>query len=271
MKPTVSILAVAFAALFIFACSEDNSVVNPNATRLVADQDYYPRETGTFWLYRFDTTGVTGPTVKDVYRRKSTIRGKYRLNGVEYAVQENETTRGIETTYDTIFVRKGDNGIHATSFTLQTLADFLGLTGLGIDIPKEILLIPLDAEPGTSWSIFSFEYDLIVTFYFRVTARFEGTESVVTDNRTYKNCARIRVDLEALLPFPNPLTPTRINETGRFWFIKPGGLVVGDGSQIIFDILEGGFPNILNIPKRRVHQEVIAMDIVQPNDSCAFR
>ncbi len=270
------LLVIILGGLLSGGCSEDSVTVLADAEPIVADQQYYPTEPETFWIYRFDTTGVTGPTVKDAYRKKSSIRSSMKLDSLYYAVQVNETAQGIDVTMDTIFIRKDAKGVYASSFLLQGATGIPGLPGLTIDIPKEVMLMPYPPETGGTWDIFKIEYTIgFITFYFRAKASYITTEPVTTDYMTFRNCVRIRILVEALLPNPedptNILNPLRINETGSFWFTRPGGLVMADGKQIVFDLLDGRFPNILNPPQRRIHQEVTAMDIVQPDDMCIYR
>ncbi len=260
--------AVLLLAGILNSCSDDPTIITGNAVPLMADAHYYPTEQGTFWKYRIDTTGEKGPTVRDVRRRTDRIQGMTRIDGLDYAVQVTEKTEGAFIEYDTLYVRKDAAGVHISSPQLRRFSGFGGIPGLP-PFPKEYLLVPSQLGSQSSWDIVRFEFSPLPLVNIRVlvTAAFLGRETVQTDDRTFKECAKIRVTLNIEYPNPdNPLFPVRINDAADFWLARPLGLVVGDGAQSIFTLIEGGIP--LQQLKRRVHMEVIGMDIVQPAGIC---
>ena len=273
MKNAVPIL---FAVVLIsgFSSCNDTTVISGSGQPFLFDQHFYPTEIGTFWNYRVDTTGQSGPTVRDVSRITARIRGSIVLDSLQYTVQENETISGANTTFDTLYIRKDGEGIHLSSPSLRQgfggpLSGFIG------SFPKEFLILPANLESTSSWNIINFEFNQIPIFpiYFRVNASYLGKETVQTDFKTYKECARIRIDIDARFPNPqNPtdfLNPLIIKENASFWLARPLGLVVGDGSSLVFTLLSGQIP--LSLTKRRVHQEVMGLEIVQPHDPCNGR
>lgn len=255
--------------LCIMSCDNTTSVVTGDAKPFYSDQQYYPTEEGTFWRYRIDTTGATGGTVRDVGRRTSRIFGKTLLDSVEYTIQMDETIKGITTTYDTLYVRKSDQGVFFTSPQLRAMGGLSALLGA---FPKEIQIIPPSLESSSSWSILNFEYTQIPFFpiYFRVTAAYLNKESIQLDYGTFKDCIKIRVTVDARFPNPqdptNILNPLVINESASFWLSRPLGLVAGDGAEVVFALMQGKLP--LSIAQRRMHQELIGYDIVQPSGTC---
>jgi hypothetical protein len=269
MKRLLSLMISLPVLLVWAACNDAPTVVSGDAKTFLADQHYYPSDEGTFWRYRIDTTGVSGGTIRDVGRRTARMFGKIRIDSLDYAVQTNETVSGITTTNDNVYIRHSDQGVFLSSPQLQ---DFGRVIPFLSSFPKEIQIIPASLETSTSWSILNFEFTQIPLFpiYFRVTAAYLNRESVQIDMGTFRDCIKIRVDIDAR--FPNPQTPQDllnpliIKESANFWLSRPIGLVMGDGSEVVFSLLEGRLP--LNIPRRRMHQELLGYDIVQPNGSC---
>ncbi|MDH7515159.1 MAG: hypothetical protein QHI48_04705 [Bacteroidota bacterium] len=270
----VIILSLACTAFLMTSCSDDTTVVTANAVPFLVDQQYYPTEEGTFWRYRVDTTGVTGPTVRDVSRKTSRMVGTIRIDSLVYAVQVNETVSGVTTTRDTVYIRKDAQGVHGSSPALRNFSGLGSILPNFPSFPKEYLLIPADISSRSSWDILRFEYNQIplIPIRFIVTASYLGRETIQTDDRSFRECAKIRVSLDIRLPnLQNPqdiLNPIVIQEDADFWFSRPLGLVVGDGAQTIFTLLEGGLP--FTPARRRVHMEVIGYEIVQPTGRCLF-
>ncbi len=267
------ILPALLLTLALGSCSK--SPVSSGGEPIYADQQYYPTLKGTFWTYRIDTTGSDGRTVRDVQRQTSRIIGSMEGDSGIYAVQVNEVSAGVDVTFDTLYIRKSGRGVHFTSPALR--AGLLpNLPGIG-SFPSELLLVPFPLEEtyGTTWSILNFEFNQIPLFpiYIRVKAAFIGYETVTTDTRTFKNCARILVTIDARFPnLQNPqdlLNPTIIKENASFWLCRPLGLVMGDGSSLLFALLGGRLP--FTLQRRRVHQELLNCDIVQPKDPCVER
>jgi len=263
------VLLPAVAALLLFSCDDAPTVVNSGDRIFYSDQGYYPTEENTFWRYRIDTTGVSGLTMRDVIRRTSRIFGRINIDSLEYTLQINENVGGVNTTYDTLYIRKTESGVYLSSPQLQTFSRFGSFLG---DFPKEVLLIPASLSSASTWNIINYQFDQIPFFpiYFRVSASFLNKESIQLDLTTFKECIKIRVDIDARLPnLQNPqdfLNPTIIKESANFWLSRPLGLVAGDGSEVVFVLLQGRIP--LALVKRRMHQELIGFDIIQPKSEC---
>jgi hypothetical protein len=131
-------------------------------------------------------------------------------------------------------------------------------------------------NPGfqATWDIITIEFNQIPLFpiYFRVKGRYLGTGDVQTQRGTLKQCAHTVITIEARFPNPedptNILNPLLINEKADFWFTRPYGLALIDGSEAVFILLRGGLPLQRNFAKMR--QELTDMNIVQPSPVCSW-
>lgn len=276
-----SVLSLALVVL-LSSCSDSPSSAS---TLLVADQQYYPVTPGSQWTYRIDSVGTSGVLVRDVERRTVRIGGTLRIADTAWTIQSTETTAGATTTRDTTYVRKSDIGLFFSSPALQAAGQLPGLFG-GVSIPRELLVLPTAAREGDSWEIYRITFSLpnipLLQYYIKVDADHLGTETVTTDRDVWRNCARIRMRVDILLPNPtdptNILNPLRIRAEASFWFIRPFGLVMGDGSELVFRLVRGNPLAILqaifagsSTTGRRLHQEVLTMDVRQPDDPCVTR
>jgi hypothetical protein len=264
---TLSLCTIAIALLA--ACAEDAPPVSSNGERIYADQQYYPVTTGTVWEYRIDTTSTGGQNFKDIGRRFSTIGGIADFDSVAYTIQQNRTVSGGSETTDTLFVRKNRDGVYLSTPGLRQLAMLPSFPGVDLGtIPREILLLPYAAIPGTFWRVFNFEFNQIPIFpiYFRVQGEFVGVQNVRTDWMEFKDCMRIRLSIDARFPNlqdpTNILNPLLIKESADFWFTHPGGLVLADGSKAVFAFLGGALPLSPTFGRQRL--EVVSMNLVQP-------
>ncbi len=259
-----SLLVLVFAS-----CTEAPPEVTMDGTPVYADMQYFPTGVGSAWEYRIDTTG-NGNTSKGVAQVRSVIAGTRRIDSVDYAVQVNQIISGAGSEFDTLFVRKTAQGVMISSPGLLQLASVSLIPGLPIeDIPREFLAVPAPGTFQSEWQIFNFEFNPIplVTVYYRINGRFRGIENVQTDQRLYRDCARVTLTIEAQIPNPeNILVPFRINESADFYYTRPHGLVVADGSNAIFTLLRGGLP--LGLEYNRTRQEVITFDIPPPDPFC---
>ncbi|MDX9759753.1 MAG: hypothetical protein RBU27_11385 [Bacteroidota bacterium] len=267
-----SILVLTAIAVVLFAaCAEDAPTVRTTGAALLADAGYYPTLPDSRWEYRIDSTrgGVTQTGAAIV--RARTI-GVFANDSVEYRIQVNEIIRGTAVEYDTLYARKAEEGVRLSSPGLQTFSNLPNLPGLQIgEIPRDFLVVPYTSFLGT-WDILSIEFNQIplLSIYFRVKGRNLGIADARTDLRTFRQCARVQLIVEAQFPNPqNPtdfLNPVRLNETADFYFTRPQGLVLAEGSAAIFRLLRGDIP--LDRSYARVRQEVTAMDIAQPDPFC---
>jgi hypothetical protein len=256
--------------LFVFsACTDDPPAVSSEGISVLADMQYYPVLEGSQWEYRVDTT-ANGQTARGVGQIRSMIMGEKDINEVTYAVQVNQVIRAQEVSFDTLYVRKTAQGVLMSSPGLQQLSAIALIPGLPIeDIPTEFLAVPAPGTFQTEWQIFNFVFDQIplVVVYYRIIGRFRGYQDVVTDQRTFRNCARATISIEAQFPNPdNILVPIRINESADFYYSRPHGLVVVEGSDAIFTLLRGGLP--LDLQYNRSRQELISQTIPQPDPFC---
>jgi hypothetical protein len=271
-SPVLSILPL--LVLAVIGCAKDDAVTSAGVKLIYADQRFYPVERGSFWSYRIDTIGTDNIWVRDVERKIVHMGGMMRLDTTEYTVQINETQAGVDVSFDTVYVRKSHDGAFFTSAALRGFSALSGLPNLP-SFPKELMLIPYPLESTQQWSILNFEYNQIPLFpiYFRVSATNMGIETVIADNKTFRNCTRILVQISARLPnLENPadyMNPTIINENASFWLSRPLGLVMGDGSSLVFALINGQLP--LTAQRRRIHQELLNFDVVQPDDPCVGR
>jgi len=269
------ILTALLLALFTGDCTDEPPIVTAGAGVLVADMRYYPTFAETIWRYRIDTTNPAGGMVMNAAQRVSRITGAQEYNGLRYAVQVDENTDADGVTFDTLFVRKSDSGLYVTSPALRTLGRLPGFPGLNIQIPPEFKLFPYPLETAGSWQILNIEFNQIPFFpiYVRVNADRVGRESAVTSAMIFKDCQKVRFRLDARLPNPedptNFLNPLVLREDATFYFARPLGLVMGDGSQLLFTLLTGQIPTTQS--RKRVHVEATFLDVVQPNDPCGNR
>jgi hypothetical protein len=272
MKRLASLLILLPFLALLPSCQDTTPIVSADSKVFYVDQHYYPSLEGSMWRYRIDTTGAASGTVRDVGRRTSRMYGTVKLDSTEYRLQIDDTVMGLTTTTDSLYVRQSSEGVFVTSPNLRnfaTLATFLG------SFPKEIMIVPGTLQPGMFWSILNFEFNQIplLQIYFRVSAQYMNKESVQLDMGTIKDCIRIRVDVRAQFPNPqNPqdiFNPIRITETADFWLSQPLGFVMGDGAEAVFALLRGQLP--IGLPERRMHQELLGCDIVQPSGGCTGR
>lgn len=257
-------------AVLLPACTGDPAPVTTSGTELFADQQYYPDREGSWWEYQLDSASV-----KDIARVRSRIIGSRVVDSLTYSVQVNEDRRGGQVATDTQYIRKTDVGIMMSSPGLQDLGSFPVIPGgPGVEIPKEFLIIPFNPGFQATWDIVTIEFNQIPIFpiYFRVKGRYIGTGDVATLRGTLKNVARITVSIEARLPnLENPtdfLNPLILNEKADFYFTRPYGLALIDGSAAVFTLLRGGLPLASSFPKLR--QELLDMNIVQPQPVCSW-
>lgn len=268
----IYIFTVLLLPLLWSDCSKEPAIVTASAGVLVADMRYYPTFPETIWRYRIDTTSPAGGMVINTAQRVSRIAGLQDYNGLRYTIQVDENSDINGLTYDTLFIRKSDSGLFVTSPALRTLGRLPGFPGLNIQIPSEFKLFPYPLETAGIWQILDIEFNQIPLFpiYVRVSGARIGRESAVTGAMTYKDCQKVRFRVDARLPNPqdptNFLNPLIISEDATFYFARPLGLVMGDGSQLLFTLLTGQIPTTQS--RKRVHVEAIFMDIVQPNDPC---
>lgn len=257
--------------VFFSACTEDAPTLHSDGTALYADAGYYPSLPGNEWEYRIDSLRG-GVTQRGVATLQARTLGTFTSGDVEFRVQVNATSQGMETEYDTLYVHKSGEGVRLSSPGLQSLSGLPNLPGLSPgDIPRDFLIVPYTTFQS-SWDILNIEFDQIplLTIYFRLKGRYLGLSEAVTDLRTFPVCTRVQLIYEA--QFPNPENPTdifnpvRINETAEFYFTRPQGLVLAEGSAAIFLLLRGGIP--FDRSYARVRQEITGMNITQPDPFC---
>lgn len=266
-------LLLSAALLLLFAgCAEDAPTVSDSGATLLADAGYYPMLPESRWLYRIDSIrgGQTQSGVAEI--RALTLPMVFANDSVEYRVQVNEVRSGATVEYDTLYVRKGEDGVRLSSPGLQALSGIPAIPGINIsEIPRDFLIVPYTTFQG-SWDIFNLEFSPIplLTIYFRVKGSYRGLTDVTTTMRTFRQCARVQLTFEALFPNPqNPtdfLNPIRLNETADFYFTRPQGLVLAEGSAAVFRLLRGDLP--LDRTYARVRQEVTDLAITQPDPFC---
>ncbi|GEM_PF-1296845 len=253
-------------------CGETDTVVVSGAREIWHDAKWYPTTIGSVWRYRIDTTDASGDLVPGVFRRTTRIIGDITYDGKRYVVQVNEDVAANTVSFDTTYIRKADDGLYFSSPSLLMLSNLPGIPGSGSGIPRDFKLLPYPLESTPGWEIFNYDIELIPFFkpHIYINARNLGLETVVTEMQTFRDCLRIRIDLDILLPNPqdptNIFNPLIIKEDASFWFGRPLGLVAGEGSQLLFVLLTGRLP--LRASSMRTHLELTGMDIRQPASRC---
>ncbi len=270
MRTIIILFFNVIAVLAVTACTDDAAPVSTTGGELFADQQYYPVLEGSSWNYRIDSANVTG--IAEVRAR---MIGNRTVDSLVYAVQANEVIRSGSVEVDTQYIRKTDVGVMMSSPGLLQLGSITVIPGgPAIEIPREFLIIPFNPGFQANWDILNIEFNQIPIFpiYFRVKGKYIGTGEVVTQRGTLRNCARITVSIEARLPNledpTNFLNPLLINEKADFYFTRPYGLALIDGSQAVFTLLRGGLPLASSFPK--IRQELVDMNIVQPSPVCSW-
>ncbi len=265
------ILMLVIAVLFLASCAEDAPTVNSEGVMLLADAGFYPTLAGNIWEYRVDSIR-SGVTQKGVAMIRATTEGTFANDSVEYRIQVNEISSGMNVDYDTVYVRKASEGVRLSSPGLQSLSGLPSLPGFSLgEIPRDFLVVPYTSFLGT-WEILTIEFNQIplITIYFRVKGKNLGVSDAATELRTFQDCAHVQLIIEAQFPDPqNPtdfLNPIRLNETADFYFTQPQGLVLAEGSAAVFRMLRGDLP--LERSYTRVRQEITSLSIVQPDPFC---
>ena len=281
MKKLLAIIP-AFALLLccLSSCSQKSDPVSSSGQRVLVDAHYYPTLPETVWHYRVDSTGADKKTVRDAYRLNARITNEtFMNNDTAYAVQVNETVTAAGSTYDTLYARKDERGVFMSSPVLRGFSLLGQYPQLGQflsgDFPKEFMIVPLHPEYVTNWDILRFDLTGIplIQVYFHVTAQYMGREDVSTAGGIYKECAKVRISVDATFPNPqdptNILNPIRIKDKADFWLARPLGIVVGDGAESIFLLMNGRIPLSLTPSSKTLHMEVLDMSIAQPSGPCA--
>jgi hypothetical protein len=260
--------------LLVASCTQKEDPVSTTGERVLVDAQYYPTLPETVWQYRMDSTGADRKTVRDVYRVEARLTGEtFVSNDTLYAVQLNETVKPSGSTFDTLYVRKDDRGVFMSSPPLRGFS-LLSQFGLG-NFPKEFMILPLHPEYVTVWDIIRFDFTQIplLNIHFYVTAQYMGREAVTTSAGVFKDCAKVRISVDAVFPNPqNPtdiLNPIRIRDNADFWMARPLGIVVGDGAESIFLLMNGRIPLSLGGSTKKLRMEVLDMSIAQPTGPCA--
>jgi hypothetical protein len=277
MKKRLALLAF---TLLVASCTQKEDPVSSTGERVLADAQYYPTLPETVWHYRVDSTGADKKLVRDAYRVNTRVTGgTFVNNDTVYAVQVNETVKPTGSTYDTLYIRKDDRGVFMSSPVLRGFSLLGQFPQLGQflsgDFPKEFMILPLHPEYVTNWDILRFDLTgiPIIQVYFHVTAQYMGRENVTTSAGVYKDCAKVRISIDATFPNPadptNILNPIRIRDNADFWMARPLGIVVGDGAESIFLLMNGRIPLSLTPSTKKLRMEVLDMSIAQPSGACA--
>jgi hypothetical protein len=274
-KFAAAVLAVFCMGCLLSACSEGDPETPPDAKIFYADQQYYPTGDGTRWSYRIDTISAANQTTKDVSRKYCWIVGPRDIDTtggtVRYVLQVNDVKTGTSTTRDSLYIRKNSGGVYVSSPQLLLLAQIPLLAQFGISFPKEFLILPQYVQPGLSWSILNLEFNQIPLYpiWFRVNATYLAKETLKLDSMTVKDCAKIKLDIDARFPNiqdQNPLNPLLIKESATFWLSRPFGLVAGDGSEAVFLMLSGQLP--LTTVSRHVRHELTHLELPMSAGDC---
>ena len=240
----LSLLFPLLLVMLLVSCTDPAPVERTNGDELLRDQMYYPLTPGTEWEYRIDTTSATGVKYPDIGRRISTIVGTVGIDGEEWTVQRDETRYDANVTVDSTYIVRRTDGVYLSSPSLRNLEGLPSLPIIGdLQFPKEFLSVPFTATPGMNWTIFQFQQAQfpIYSIDIALTGTFVGIESVVADAITYKECAHVKMRFRVTVSIVGQ-QGISMDESADFWYTRPHGLVVADGSIAVFGLIGGSFP-----------------------------
>jgi hypothetical protein len=197
----------------------------------------------------------------DIGRRISRIVGTMMIDGEEWTVQRDETRYNADVTVDSTYVLRRADGVYLSSPTLRNLEGIPDIPLIGdLQFPKEFLVIPFNASPGIQWTIFEFQQSQFPLYSLEIslTGSFIGIESVEASDITYRDCAHVRMRFRVLVNIVGQ-EGINIDEAADFWFTRPHGLVVADGSIAVFGLIAGSFP--MGGQSGTAHYELIRVDL----------
>ena len=229
MKKTVflrwiqPILILSLACAFTFAATAQN---------------YYPADIGNMWVLE-SSDGIEQTTYS--------LEGPEIINGEEYIllkISTREISSG-ETETDQYFLTVDSDAIKLHRIVLED-----AIAVLTADFPTPVTFFPLQLVLGDKWQIVAdaeAKLEIGLTLSGKSITNFEvvGTEDIVTPRGTFRNCAKVRLDLE--LTAGGFLS---LDSTTYQWFAPDVGPVQYENSDgIIFSLKDLNLPTMPEPPQ----------------------
>lgn len=198
-------------------------------------QNYYPADIGNMWVLE-SSDGIEQTTYS--------LEGPEIINGEEYIllkISTREISSG-ETETDQYFLTVDSDAIKLHRIVLED-----AIAVLTADFPTPVTFFPLQLVLGDKWQIVAdaeAKLEIGLTLSGKSITNFEvvGTEDIVTPAGTFRNCAKVRLDLE--LTAGGFLS---LDSTTYQWFAPDVGPVQYENSDsIIFSLTD---LNLLTMPE----------------------
>ncbi|RKU39240.1 hypothetical protein C6496_02575 [Candidatus Poribacteria bacterium] len=201
-------------------------------------QNYYPADIGNMWVLE-SSDGIEQTTYS--------LEGPEIINGEEYIllkISTREISSG-ETETDQYFLTVDSDAIKLHRIVLED-----AIAVLTADFPTPVTFFPLQLVLGDKWQIVAdaeAKLEIGLTLSGKSITNFEvvGTEDIVTPAGTFRNCAKVRLDLE--LTAGGFLS---LDSTTYQWFAPDVGPVQYENSDgIIFSLKDLNLPTMPEPPQ----------------------
>ena len=201
-------------------------------------QNYYPADIGNMWVLE-SSDGIEQTTYS--------VEGPETINGEEYILLKisNEELSTGETETDQYFLTVDNADIKLHRIILED-----AIATLTADFPTPVTFFPLQLVMGDKWQIVAdaeAKLEIGLTLSGKSTTHFEvvGFEEVVTPAGTFRNCAKVRLDLE--LSAGGFLS---LDSTTYQWFAPDVGPVQYENSDgLIFSLTDFNLPTMPEAPQ----------------------
>ncbi len=223
LRWTQPLLILSFTCAFVFTATAQN---------------YYPADIGNMWVLE-SSNGIE----QTIY----TVEGPEIVNGEEYILLKIGTkelrTGEIET--DQYFLTVDSDSINLHRIVLED-----AIAVLTADFPTPVIFFPLQLVPGDKWQIVAdteAKLGIGLVLSGKSTTNFEvvGTEDIVTPVGTFRNCAKVRLDLE--LTAGGFLS---LDSTTYQWLAPDVGPIQYENSDgLIFSLIDLNLPIVPDSPQ----------------------
>ena len=201
-------------------------------------QNYYPADIGNMWVLE-SSDGIE----QTIY----SLEGPEVINGQEYIllkISTKELSTG-ETETDQYFLTVDSDAIKLHRIVLED-----AIAVLTADFPTPVTFFPLQLVQGDKWQIVAdaeAKLEIGLTLSGKSITNFEvvGTEDIVTPFGTFRNCAKVQLDLE--LTAGGFLS---LDSTTYQWFAPDIGPIQYENSNgLIFSLIDLNLPTMPNAPQ----------------------